>query len=50
MKTSWNLKLLYKGDKDPQIERDLKAIEKAFATFEKKYKGKDFTSTPIKLL
>jgi oligoendopeptidase F len=46
----WNLGLLYKGPKDPQIEKDVIAIEKACADFEKKYKGKDFTSTPKKLL
>lgn len=49
-KTAWNLGLLYKSDKDPQIERDMKAIESAHSNFEKKYKGKDFTSTPAKLL
>jgi oligoendopeptidase F len=50
IKDSWNLSLLYKGDNDPQIEKDMKAIEAAFAGFEKKYKGKDFTSSPSKLL
>ncbi len=49
MKDTWNLKLLYKSDTDPQIEADIKALEKAAAAFEKKYKGKDFTSTPEKL-
>ncbi len=48
-KTEWNLGLLYKNEKDPQIEKDIKVIENAFASFEKKYKGKDFTSTPKKL-
>ncbi len=49
-KTEWNLGLLYKNDKDPQIEKDIQAAEKACALFEKKYKGKDFTSTSKKLL
>ncbi len=48
-KTSWNLKLLYTGADDPQIEKDLKAIEKICAWFEKKYRDTDYTSTPQKL-
>lgn len=48
-KDTWNLGLLYKSDNDPQIERDLQAIEKAFSAFEKKYKGKDFISSANKL-
>lgn len=50
IQTEWNLRLLYKNGKDPRIEKDLNAIEKAFVVFEKKYKGKDFTSTSQKLL
>lgn len=50
LKTTWNLGLLYKNEKDPQIEKDLKTIEKVCADFEKKYKKADFTSTPEKLL
>lgn len=50
IKTSWNLGLLYKSDKDPQIEKDMKAVEAAHTSFEKKYRGKDFVSTPQKLL
>jgi oligoendopeptidase F len=46
---AWNLSLLYKGDNDPQIEKDIAETEKAFAAFEKKYKGKDFTSSAAKL-
>jgi oligoendopeptidase F len=49
IKTEWNLKLLYKSDFDPAIEKDLKAMESAYSSFEKKYKGKDFTSSPEKL-
>lgn len=45
MKTEWNLGLLYKNDKDPQIEKDIVAAEKAYTAFEKKYKKKDFTAT-----
>ncbi|MDO8424122.1 MAG: hypothetical protein Q7S54_00740, partial [bacterium] len=49
-KNSWNLGLLYRNEKDPQIEKDAQFIEKAFGNFEKKYKGKDFISSPKKLL
>jgi oligoendopeptidase F len=49
-KTEWDLTHLYKNEKDPQIEKDVKAIEAAYAVFERKYKGKDFTSTSQKLL
>ncbi len=49
-KTNWNLGLLYKGHEDPQIEKDMKAIEAAFADFEKKYRGKtDYLSDAKKL-
>lgn len=48
-KTEWDLGLLYKSDKDPQIEKDIKKLEAAAAAFEKKYKGKDFTSISKKL-
>ncbi len=48
-KTEWDLALLYKSDNDPQIEKDMQTIEKACADFEKKYRNKDFTSTPEKL-
>ncbi len=49
-KTEWNLGLLYKSDKDPQIEKDMQAIEKACTDFEKKYRNKNFTATPQTLL
>ncbi|HEY0980111.1 MAG TPA: M3 family metallopeptidase [Candidatus Paceibacterota bacterium] len=45
MKTEWNLGLLYKNDKDPQIEKDIIVLEQACTAFEKKYKNKDFTAT-----
>jgi oligoendopeptidase F len=40
MKTKWNLEALYgyTGVMDPAIERDTAAIEKAYETFEKKYR------------
>ncbi|MFZ2484893.1 MAG: M3 family oligoendopeptidase [Minisyncoccia bacterium] len=50
IKTSWNLKLLYKSDSDPQIEKDLKTIEQLCSDFEKQYRGKPFTKTPQTLL
>ncbi|MFA6158849.1 MAG: M3 family oligoendopeptidase [Candidatus Paceibacterota bacterium] len=40
MKTTWNLGLLYRGHDDPRIEKDIRSGERAFAAFEKKYKGK----------
>jgi oligoendopeptidase F len=45
-KYQWNLGLLYKSDKDPQIEKDVQYIEKTYLSLEKKYKNKDFTKTP----
>ncbi len=45
-KTQWDLSLLYKGDNDAQIEIDVRKIETACASFEKKYRGKNFISTP----
>lgn len=51
MQTTWNLGLLYKGHNDPQIEKDMKAIEKAYGRFEKKYRGKtDYVKNEKKLL
>lgn len=47
---TWDLSLLYKNSKDPQIEKDVQDIEKAFTYFEKKYKNADFTETPKALL
>ncbi len=49
-KTEWDLTHLYKNEKDPHIEKDIKAIENAYDAFEKKYKNKDFTSSAKKLL
>ncbi len=50
MKTEWDLKLLYKSDSDPKIEKDLREIEKLCSTFEKKYRGRPFTQSPQALL
>lgn len=49
MQTTWNLGLLYKNENDPAIEKDLAAIEAAYAAFEKKYRKADFTATPAAL-
>lgn len=48
-RTSWNLSLLYKGKDDPQIEKDLKRIERTCASFEGKYKNVAFTARPTVL-
>lgn len=37
-KMKWNFKLIYKSDKDPQIEKDLKERERQINRFSKKYK------------
>jgi len=51
MKTSWNLSLLYTNHDDPRIEKDMRAGERAFSAFEKKYKGKtDYLKSEPKLL
>ncbi len=49
-KTTWDLTLLYKNPKDPQIEKDVILIEKSFELFEKKYKNGAFIKTPQSLL
>lgn len=38
IQTAWNLGLIYKNEKDPQIEKDIVAYEKAVEDFEKKYR------------
>ncbi len=51
MKTSWNLGLFYKSPDDPQIEKDVRAMERAFEAFEKKYRGvSDYLKSEEKLL
>lgn len=49
IKTAWNFGLLYKSEKDPQIEKDMKTIESSLTSFAKKYEGKDFISSSKKL-
>ncbi len=49
-KTEWDLKLLYKDEKDPKIEQGLKLVESECDSFEKKYKDSDFTSSADELL
>ncbi len=39
MKTAWDLTLWYKDHNDPQIEKDVRAIERAYGTFDKKYRS-----------
>ncbi len=41
IKKEWNLKLLYKNDKDPNIDKDFLIFEKAVDSFEKKYKNNE---------
>ena len=43
IKTEWDLKALYyKSESDPRIEEDLKAAEKAYAAFAKKWRDTQF--------
>jgi oligoendopeptidase F len=49
MKTQWDLSLLYASHTDPRIETDLVKLEKAYAAFARKYKGKSFTKTATAL-
>lgn len=50
IKTEWDLRgLYYKNEHDPRIEADLKATEKLYAAFAKKWRSKPFT-TDSKLL
>ena len=37
IKTGWNLRLLYKNLKDPQIEKDMRSTEHMIAVFAKRY-------------
>ncbi len=51
MKTKWNLKLLYKSLNDKALESDVKKIERAFISFEKKYRNtKNYLSNKNSLL
>lgn len=50
IKTEWDLSThYYTSETDPQIEKDVAAIEVLYKVFAKKYAGKDFVSTPEKL-
>lgn len=50
IKTEWDLSLLYKGNNDPQIEKDLRTVESAYDNFAKKYSGReDFLNDENKL-
>ena len=48
-KQNWDLELLYKNENDPEIEKDLKCIEKVCDKFERKYKKSNFIKTPESL-
>jgi oligoendopeptidase F len=39
MKVKWNLSLLYKSSRDRNVERDMRAIERAYSNFERQYKS-----------
>lgn len=46
----WNLKQLYKGDKDPRIARDMLKIEKSVHDFVKKWSTRqDYLENPVEL-
>lgn len=47
IRTTWNLKLLYKSAIDPQIEKDMQMMEKASADFAKKWREKDFSKPEL---
>ncbi|MBI2618434.1 hypothetical protein HYW58_03220 [Candidatus Kaiserbacteria bacterium] len=51
IKTAWNLKQFYASPSDPQIEKDIRTAEKAYALFAKKYRNrKDYLTNERKLL
>lgn len=51
IKTNWDLTLLYRSETDPQIEKDLKKLEKACTDFAKKYtKSTDYLKNEHALL
>jgi len=51
IQTTWDLKRhYYKSEKDPQIEKDLKKVERAYTAFAKKYSKKNFTASSKTLL
>jgi hypothetical protein len=50
IKTKWNLQLLYKHNKDPQIEADLQRAEAAYTAFATKYRDRTDYLSDAKLL
>lgn len=51
IKTTWNLDLLYKNPKDPQIEKDIQTIKNACLSFSKKWlKNKKYLTNEKVLL
>jgi oligoendopeptidase F len=50
IKTSWDLTPLFKSDKDPNIEKERKAVEKSANSFVKKWKHNDSYMTNSKSL
>jgi oligoendopeptidase F len=46
LKKEWDMTLLYSGDADPRIEKDMEEMEKNCALFEKKYRKSAYTKTP----
>lgn len=50
IKTAWDLKnLYYTNEHDPRIEKDLKAAERAYHAFAKKWRTKPFTASAKRL-
>lgn len=49
IKTEWDFSKLYKGITDPKLEKDMKAIEQAYALFAKKYGDKKFVNSAASL-
>ena len=51
LKTKWDLTSIYKNDKDPQIEQDIKDYVKWCSEFSKKHRAKtDYLENAAKLL
>ncbi len=49
-KTVWDLALLYTSPEDPQIEKDVRDLERRYAGFEKKFRTAAFTKSAGALL
>lgn len=50
LKTTWNLELIYKNHKDPQIEKDMKSIELTCEQFAKKWSKSQLYQKDLKVL